>query len=134
MSSNILPGQFDNGDFECWLREFDTCCDANGCKVVEDRDDKILKLPMFLCGKAANHFYVIPVAKHATYKDAVAELKKSLHPTAQHEQFYTKFENRALRSAEEPAVYKWELENLLTKADLRCINAWLPVYIFRENR
>ena len=43
MSSSILPGRFDNGDFECWLREFNACCDANGWKVTEERDDKILK-------------------------------------------------------------------------------------------
>ena len=116
MSSNILPGRFDNGDFECWLREFDACCDANGWKVVEDRDDKILKLPAFRRGKAASHFYAIPVAKRANYKDAVAEFKKSLCPAAQREQFYTEFENRAHRSGEDPAVYKWELENLVTKA------------------
>ena len=76
-----------------------------------------MKLPAFLRGKAASHFYAIPVAKRANYKDAVAELKKSLCPAAQREQFYTEFENRAPRSGEDPAVYKWELENLLTKAD-----------------
>ena len=117
MSSSILPGGFDNGDFECWLQEFDACCDANGWKVAEDSDDKILKLPAFLRGRAASHFYAIPVAKCATYKDAVAELKKSLCPAAQCEQFYSEFENRALRSGEDPRVSKWELENLLTKAD-----------------
>ena len=118
MSSNILPGRFDNGDFECWLREFDACCDANGWKVAEGRDNKILKLPAFLREKAASHFYAIPVVKRANYKDAaVAELKKSLCPAAQREQFYTEFENRALRSGKDPGVHKWELENLLTKAD-----------------
>jgi hypothetical protein len=45
MSSNILPGRFDNGDFECWLREFDACCDANGWKVAGERDDKICSVP-----------------------------------------------------------------------------------------
>ena len=48
MSLSILLGRFDNGDFECWLREFNACCDANGWKVTEERDDKILKLPAFL--------------------------------------------------------------------------------------
>ena len=82
-SSNILPARFDNGDFECWLRKFDACSDANGWKVAEDRDDKFLKLPAFLRGKAASHFYAIPAAKRTTYKDAVAELRKSLCPAAQ---------------------------------------------------
>ena len=63
MSSSILPGRFDNGNFECWLREFNACCDANGWKVTAERDDKILKLPAFLRGRPASHFYAIPVRK-----------------------------------------------------------------------
>ena len=47
----------------------------------------------------------------------MAELKNSLCPAAQREQFYTDFENRALRSGEDPGVCKWELENLLTKVN-----------------
>ena len=63
-------------------------------------------LPVFLRG-----------AKRSTYKDAVADLKNSLCPAAQREHFYSEFDNRALRSGEDPKVYEWELENLLTKAD-----------------
>ena len=117
MSSSILPGRFDNGDFECWLREFNACCDANGWKVTEERDDKILKLPAFLRGKAASHFYAIPAEKRTKFVDAVAELRKSLCPAVQRETFYALFESRVLRAGEDPAVYKWELENLLAKAD-----------------
>ncbi len=115
MSSNILSARFDNGDFECWLREFDACRDANGWKVAEDRDDKIL--PAFLRGEAASHFYAIPAAKCTTYKDAVAELRKSLCPAAQRETFFAQFEVRSLRTGEDPAVYKWELEQMLDTAD-----------------
>ncbi len=117
MSSYILPARFDNGDFECWLREFDACSDANGWKVAEDRDDKILKLPAFLRGKAASHFYAIPAAKRTTYKDAIAELRKSLCPAAQRETFFAQFEVRSLRTGVDPAVYKWELEQMLDKAE-----------------
>lgn len=112
MSSSILPGRFDNGDFECWLREFNACCDANGWKVTAERDDKILKLPAFLRGKAS-----IPAEKRTKFADAVAELRKSLCPAVQRETFYALFESRVLRAGEDPAVYKWELENLLAKAD-----------------
>ena len=73
----ILPGRFDNGDFESWLREFDACCAANGWKTTEDRDDKILKLPAFLRGQSASHFYAIPAEQRATYATAVV-----LPPTA----------------------------------------------------
>lgn len=117
MTSSILPGRFDNGDFECWLREFDACCAANGWKVTADRDDKILKLPAFLRGRAASHFYAIPPDHRAKYADAVAELKKSLCPAAHRETFYAQLEQRTLRAGEDPAVYRWELENLLAKAD-----------------
>ena len=47
----ILPGKFDDGDFDAWLREFDACSAANGWRVTEDKDDKILKLPAFLRGR-----------------------------------------------------------------------------------
>ena len=117
MSSSILPGRFDNGDFECWLCEFDMCCDTNDWKVAGERGDNILKLPAFLRAKAASHFYAIPTERRKKYKDAVAELKKSLCPAAQRETFYVLFESCALRTGEDPGVYKWELENLLAKAD-----------------
>ena len=116
MSLSILPGRFDSGDFESWLREFNACCDANGWKVTEERDDKILKLPAFLRGKAVSHFYAIPAEKRTKFVDAVAELRKSLCPAVQRETFNALFESRVLRAGEDPAVYKWELENLLAKA------------------
>ena len=56
----ILPGKFDDDDFDAWLREFDACAAANGWKVTEHTDDKILKLPAFLRGRAACNFYAIP--------------------------------------------------------------------------
>ena len=109
-----MPGRFDNGDFESWLREFDACCAANGWKTTEDRDDK---LPAFLRGQAASHFYAIPAEQRATCTTAVTESKKSMCPAANRKNFYAEFESRTLRSGEDPAVYKWELENLLAKAD-----------------
>jgi hypothetical protein len=33
-----LPGKFDDGDFDAWLREFDACSTANGWKVTEASD------------------------------------------------------------------------------------------------
>ena len=35
MSTAILPGKFDDGDFDACLREFDACSTANGWKVTE---------------------------------------------------------------------------------------------------
>ena len=115
--STILPGKFEHGDFVAWLREFDACSAANGWKVTDDTDEKILKLPAFLRGQAASHFHVIPSAQRASYADAIAALKQAMCPAAHRENFYAEFESRTLRSGEDPAVYRWELGNLLSKAD-----------------
>ena len=56
----------------------------------------------------------------APYATAVAELKRytcNRGPAANRENFYAEFECLKPRSGEDPAVFKWELENLLAKAD-----------------
>ena len=112
--ASILPGKFDgSSDLATWLREFDACCDANGWKT----DDKIKKLPAFLRGPAASHFYAIDENERKSYDDAVKGLTAAMCPPAHREKFYRKFEARSLRPGEDPAVYKWELEQVLEKAD-----------------
>ena len=111
------PGKFDDGDFDAWLREFDACSAANGWKVTEASDAKILKLPAFLRGRAASNFYAIPEGERRTYADAVKAMRRALCPPAKRENFFAEFELRALRPDEDPSVYKWELENILSKAD-----------------
>ena len=112
--TSILPGKFDgSSDLAMWLREFDSCSLANDWK----EEDKIKKLPAFLSGPAASHFYVIPADDRKTYKDAVKMLIGAMCPTAQRENFYAEFEARTLRREEDPAVYKWDLEQKLLKAD-----------------
>ena len=113
----ILPGKFESGDLAAWLRQFDACSAANGWKVTEDKDDKVLKLPAFLIGQAASHFYAIPEDDRKTYATAVKGLTRAMCPAAKRENFYAEFEDRVLRPGEDPAVYKWELENILEKAD-----------------
>ena len=41
---------------------------------------------------------------------------------AKRENFFAEFEQRHLRPEEDPSVYKWELENILSKADLSLSN------------
>lgn len=115
--SAILPGKFDDGDFDAWLREFDACAAANGWKVTDATDEKILKLPAFLRGRAASNFYALPENDRKTYADAVKSMRQALCPQANRENFFAEFECRTLRAHEDPSVYKWELENLLSKAD-----------------
>ena len=112
--ASILPGKFDgSSDLATWLREFDACCDANGWKT----DDKIKKLPAFLRGPAASHYYAIDENERKSYDDAVKGLTAAMCPPAHRERFYREFEARSLRPGEDPAVYKWELEQALEKAD-----------------
>ena len=112
--TSIFPGKFDgSSDLATWLREFDACSLANDWK----EEDKIKKLPAFLRGPAASHFHAIPADDRKTYKDAAKMLISAMCPTAQRENFYSEFEARMLRPGEDPAVYKWDLEQILLKAD-----------------
>ena len=99
--SAILPGKFDDGDFDAWLREFDACCAANGWKVTKANDEKIVKLPAFLRGRAASNFYAIPADNRSTYADAVASMRRALCPQAKRENFFAEFECRVLRPEED---------------------------------
>ena len=113
MASCILPSKFDGDDIVEWLREFDACALANNWKDEE----KIKKLPAFLRGRAATHFYAIPADERATYEEATKKLKKALCPAVERENYYVKFEARTLRVGEDPSIYKWDLEQLLEKAN-----------------
>ena len=112
MSSAILPGKFQSGDIVVWLREFDACPEANGWKA----EDKIKKLPVFLRGQAASHFYAIPEDDRKSYDDASKGLKEALCPKASRENYFAEFESRMLRAGEDPSVFKQELEQILLKA------------------
>ena len=112
MSSAILPGKFESGDIVVWLRGFDACAEANGWKA----EDKIKKLPAFLRGHAASHFYAIPEDDKKLYDDASKGLKEALCPKASREYYFAEFESRMLRAGEDPSVFKWELEQILLKA------------------
>ena len=69
----ILPGKFD------------ACSAANGWKVTETTDDKILKLPAFLRGRAASNFYAVPEEERRKYKDAIKSMRPALCPQAKRE-------------------------------------------------
>ena len=105
--SAILPAKFDDGDFDSWLREFDVCCAANGWKVTETNDGKILKLPAFLRGRAASNFYAISEEDRKTHAivgkiDATSPLSAS-----KLQNFFPEFELRILTPKEDPSVYKY---------------------------
>ena len=44
-------------------------------------------------------------------------MRRALCPQAKRENFFAEFEQQTLRPEEDPSVYKWELENILSKAN-----------------
>ena len=52
----------------------------------------IKKLPAFLRGRAATHFYAIPADERATYDESTKKLNKALCPPVERENYYVKFE------------------------------------------
>ena len=114
MTTSILPLKFDgSSDFVTWLHEFDACLLANNWK----EEDKIKKLPAFLHGPTASHFYAIPVDDRKTYKEAAKMLFNAMCPTARCKNYNSEFKARMLRPGEDPAVYEWDLKQKLLKAD-----------------
>ena len=112
--SNILPDWYDGqGDFCNWLRHFDTCSNTSGWSDSE----KLRKLPAFLRGRAATHFYSLTDPQHADYTTLKRNLLASLCPLVEWESNYCKFESRCFCPSEGPAVFRWELEELLWLAD-----------------
>lgn len=113
MATAILPGKFERGDIVIWLREFDACAEANGWNA----DAKIKKLPAFLRGQAASHFYALNEESRESYANAAKALREAMCPLASREIYYAEFETRSLKPGEDPSVYKWELQQILLKAD-----------------
>ena len=85
------------------------CAKANGWNA----DVKIKKLPAFLQGQAASHFYAFDDASHESYTNTVKALKEAMCPLAIKEIYYAEFEMRLLKPGEDPSIYKWELEQIL---------------------
>ena len=72
--ATILPEKFDHGDFPAWLRQFECCASANKW----DDEDKALKLPAFLRGVAATHFYALTDTQKDSYDHPIENLKAAL--------------------------------------------------------
>ena len=111
--SNIFAEKFDSGDISSWLLQFNTCAAANNWNDAE----KLKKLPAFLRGRAATHFYALTPDQKGDYDTLAVSLKDSLCPQVEREKYFAKFEQRKLRPGEDPAVYNWESQQLLSKAN-----------------
>ena len=75
------------------------------------------KLPAFLRGQASSYYFSLPDASKGTYADLKKGLRKVLCPVVARENYFAEFERRTLRPSEDPSLFLWELENILTKAD-----------------
>ncbi|KAJ7386197.1 retrotransposon-like protein 1 [Desmophyllum pertusum] len=106
-------GKFKSGDIALWLRQFDTCALANGWSEV----DKLRKLPAFLRGRAATYYYALRDEQKESYDALARHLKESLCPKVDREKCFAEFEHQTLRTGEDPAVFLWELTQLLEKAN-----------------
>lgn len=112
-SSSIYPEKFESGDIVLCLRQFDTCALANRWSAEE----KLRKLPAFLRGRAATYYYALRDDQKGSYDELARHLTESLCPKVDREKFFAEFEQRKLRPGEDPAVFLWELTQLLQKAN-----------------
>ena len=110
---SVVPDKFESGDFLGWLHHFDCCATANGWSA----DDKLKKLPAFLCGPAASYYFTLSDDNKQSYADLTKNLTVLLCPKLARENYFADFERRFLRQAEDPSLYLWDLQNLLGKAD-----------------
>eukprot|EP00112_Aurelia_sp_Birch-Aquarium-sp1_P012166 Seg2556.4 transcript_id=Seg2556.4/GoldUCD/mRNA.D3Y31 product="hypothetical protein" protein_id=Seg2556.4/GoldUCD/D3Y31 len=110
--ASILPERFDKGDFALWLRQYECCAVANGWTD----EQKLAKLPAFLRGLAATHYFSFEEEQRDTYGHLIINLKAALCPQINREGFYREFEDRLLRHNEDPAIYLWSLQEILRKA------------------
>ena len=92
----------------------------NGWKTTEDDDDKNPQtpgIPSRTC-KRPPAFLLFP-RNSALHKRQLVQIERNIRATAALQpNFYVEFECRNLRLGEDPADFKWKLENLLAKADL----------------
>ena len=113
MATQILPEQFNGGDFSTWLQHFDRCAAVNAWS----NDIRLIKLPAFLHGPAAVYFDSLAEEEKDTLPHLIASLKKCFTPAADREKFYRDFDQQALRPSENPSLYLWRLKDLLRNAD-----------------
>eukprot|EP00794_Sanderia_malayensis_P001355 gene1355-1496_t len=96
----ILPEKFEQGDFRVWLRQFEVCADANGWTEPQ----RLRKLPAFLRGLAATHFYALTDEQRDTYQNLLTNLTAALCPAICRETYYTEFGERMLRNGEDSSM------------------------------
>ena len=70
-----------------------------------------------LRGIAATHYYALSDPERADYATLCKSLTNALCPKIEREKHFSEFEQRKMRRGEDPAVFIFELRQLLLKAD-----------------
>ena len=115
-------------DFRQWLRHFDPSGDANNWEASK----RLRKLLAFLRGRVSTRFHELSDEETSTYQHLKTNLQASLCPTAEREQRYRQFESRCLCPGEDPAVHRWELEEMLNMADATLTTDQRKVLLTRQ--
>eukprot|EP00794_Sanderia_malayensis_P004981 gene4981-biopygen4043 len=126
--ATISPEKFDSGDFASWLRQFECCAAANGW----DNARRLAILPAYLRGPAATYYYSLAAAQKNTYAALTTHLRDALCPAVDREKYFAEFERRFLRPHEDPSLFLWELQELLTKVDPEMANEAREALVGRQ--
>ena len=68
-------------------------------------EEKFVKLPAFLRGDAATHFYALSSDQKDSYETLVRNLKAALCPAVCRELFYADISGHLLHDEEDPTVF-----------------------------
>ena len=113
MASSVVPGRFNGGDFDHWLRHFNRCAIANGW----DNAARLVKLSAFLQGPAATFYDTLADEAKDTYAHLTASLRDCFKPSVHRERYYEDFHSQELRPSENPSLFLWRLQELLHTAE-----------------
>ena len=109
-----LPEAFADGDIAIWIRRFDICAAANRW----GDDDKLLRLPTLLQGRAFAVYERLAADQKDTYARLTNSLERAFEPhTEERKRLATRqFAARSLQPGEDLEVFLRDLELLLDRA------------------
>ena len=93
---------------------------------------KLRKLPAFLRGPAAAYFHSLADVQKDTYSHLVKFFCDHLCSVVDRERFYAEFERHHLHPNEDPLLFLWALEDILSKANLDLSDAAKQALLGRQ--
>ena len=109
-----LPESFGDGDFQLWIKRFDICAKANRW----NDEEKLLRLPLLLKGRAFAVYERNINAEVTVYADLVKAIKQSFAPDTEESRRLARrqLQDRKLQEGEDLEVFLRSLERLLDRA------------------